>query len=172
MANVKSLGEFSLIDRLSRKFKHQAENSVLQIGDDCAVYSSSKNQLVSTDALVENIHFNLSTISPELLGEKAIAVNLSDIAAMGGTPKRALVTLGVSKKISVSFLDRLYSGFNEICNQFQVELAGGDTVSSPKCFFINIAVIGEAKRIFTRKGAKPGALIFVTGTLGNSSLGL
>ena len=72
MANVKSLGEFGLIDRLSRKFNHQAENTVLQIGDDCAVYSPSKNQLVSTDALVENIHFNLSTISPERLGKKPL----------------------------------------------------------------------------------------------------
>ena len=82
------------------------------------------------------------------------------------------MTLGIPKKISVSFLDKLYSGFNEICNQFQVELAGGDTVSSPKCFFINVAVIGEAKHVFTRHGAKPGDLIFVTGTLGDSSLGL
>ena len=174
MPKKKELGEFGLINRLSSHLEFLAPDSIQSIGDDCAAYqvNSSKNELISTDALVEDIHFKLSTTTPKALGRKSLSVSLSDIAAMGGTPKRALVTLGVSKKISVSFLDRLYSGFNEICNQFQVELAGGDTVSSPKCFFINIAVIGEAKRIFTRKGAKPGDLIFVTGTLGNSSLGL
>ena len=174
MANVKSLGEFGLIDRLSRKFKHQAKNTVLKIGDDCAVYSSSKNQLVSTDALVENIHFKLSTISPELLGKKAIAVNLSDIAAMGGVPTRVLITLGISKKISTSFLDNLYKGIYKTCKLYDVELSGGDTVSSPKSFFINITVIGESRKgkLFTRKGAHKGDMIFTTGTLGDSSLGL
>ena len=176
MANLKDLGEFGLINRLSRKFKHQASDTVLPLGDDCAVYSAnaSKNQLVSTDALVENIHFNLSTISPEQLGQKAIAVNLSDIAAMGGTPTRVLITLGISNKISTSFLDQLYKGVHKICTIHNVELFGGDTVSSPNSFFINITVIGETKRgkLFTRKGAKKGDLIFTTGTLGDSSLGL
>ena len=174
MANLKSLGEFGLIDRLSRKFKHQAENTILQIGDDCAVYSSSKNQLVSTDALVENIHFKVSAISPGQLGQKAIAVNLSDIAAMGGTPTRVLITLGISKKISTSFLDQLYKGIHKTCKLYGVELSGGDTVSSPESFFINITVIGESRKgkLFTRKGANKGDLIFTTGTLGDSSLGL
>ena len=174
MTNLKSLGEFGLIDRLSRKFKHQAENTVLKIGDDCAVYSSSKNQLISSDALVENIHFKLSTISPELLGQKAIAVNLSDIAAMGGVPTRILITLGISKKISTSFLDKLYKGIHKTCKIYDIELSGGDTVLSPESFFINITVIGESKKgkLFTRKGAKKGDLIFTTGTLGDSSLGL
>ena len=174
MANVKSLGEFGLIDRLSRNFKHQAKNTVLKIGDDCAVYSSSKKQLVSTDALIENIHFKLSTISPELLGKKAIAVNFSDIAAMGGIPTRILITLGISNNISTSFIDKLYKGIHKICKLYDVELSGGDTVSSPKSFFINITVIGESRKgkLFTRKGANIGDLIFTTGTLGDSSLGL
>jgi thiamine-monophosphate kinase len=174
MRKTKELGEFGLIHHLSSRLKFRASDSILGIGDDCAVYptKSGMNEVISTDALVENIHFKLSTTTPEALGRKALSVSLSDIAAMGGTPKRVLVTLGLPKKISVSFLDKLYSGFNEICNQFKVELSGGDTVSSPKCFFINVAVIGEAKRVFTRKGAKPGDLIFVTGTLGDSSLGL
>lgn len=176
MSKIKELGEFGLIHRLSSRLKFNAPNSVLGIGDDCAVYpvKSGACELISTDALVEGIHFKLSTITPEALGRKALSVSLSDIAAMGGTPKRALVTLGIPKKISVSFLDRLYAGFNTICQRFKVELAGGDTVSSPKCFFINISIIGEAnpKRIFTRQGAQPGDLIFVTGTLGDSSLGL
>ncbi|MBC8287974.1 MAG: thiamine-phosphate kinase [Nitrospinae bacterium] len=174
MRKIKELGEFGLIHHLSSRLKFRAADSILGIGDDCAVYpvKSGTNEVISTDALVEGIHFKLSTTTPEALGRKALSVSLSDIAAMGGAPKRVLVTLGIPKKISVSYLDKLYSGFNEICNQFQVELAGGDTVSSPKCFFINVAVIGEANRVFTRQGAKPGDLIFVTGTLGDSSLGL
>ena len=174
MRKIKEIGEFGLINHLSSRLKFHASDSILGIGDDCAVYPtrSGMNEIISTDALVENIHFKLSTTTPEVLGRKALSVSLSDIAAMGGTPKRALVTLGLPKKISLSFLDKLYSGFNEICNEFKVELSGGDTVSSPKSFFINVTVIGEAKHVFTRKGAKPGDLIFVTGTLGDSSLGL
>ncbi|MEK9629582.1 MAG: thiamine-phosphate kinase [Nitrospinota bacterium] len=176
MANLKDLGEFGLIKRLSKKFKHQAKGTILPLGDDCAAYStnSSKNQLVSTDALVENIHFKLSTISPEQLGQKSIAVNVSDIAAMGGVPTRVLITLGISKNISTSFLDKLYQGIQKSCKLYKIELFGGDTVSSPKNFFINITIIGEALRgkLITRKGAKVGDLIFTTGTLGDSSLGL
>jgi thiamine-monophosphate kinase len=174
MKKTKELGEFGLIHRLTSRLKFHASNSILGIGDDCAVYpvQSGTNEVISTDALVEGIHFSLSTTTPEELGRKALSVSLSDIAAMGGTPKRVLVTLGISKNISVSFLDKLYTGFNKICNQFKVELAGGDTVSSPNSFFINVAIIGEAKRVFSRRGARPGDLIFVTGTLGDSSLGL
>ena len=176
MTNLKDLGEFGLIERLSKNFKHQANDTVLPLGDDCAVYSASasKYQLISTDALVENVHFKCSTISPEQLGQKAIAVNLSDIAAMGGIPTKVLITLGISKKISVSFLDQLYKGIHKVCMLYNVELFGGDTVSSPSSFFINITILGEAKRgkLFTRKGAKKGDMIFTTGTLGDSSLGL
>jgi thiamine-monophosphate kinase len=176
MKKIKDLGEFGLIDRLSKNFKRQFSNTVLSLGDDCAAYSASpsKNQLVSTDALVENIHFKLSTISAEQLGKKAIAVNISDIAAMGGTPTRILITLGISKKISASFLDQLYKGIHKTCERYDIELFGGDTVSSPNCFFINVTIIGENKKgkLFTRKGAKKGDLIFTTGTLGDSSLGL
>jgi thiamine-monophosphate kinase len=176
MSKIKELGEFGLIRRLSSRLKFRASDTILGIGDDCAAYTvkAETNEVISTDALVEDIHFNLSTTTPEALGQKALSVSLSDVAAMGGTPKRALVTLGVPKKISANYLDRLYSGFNSVCNLYKVELCGGDTVSSPKCFFINVSIIGETKpgRLFTRKGAQPGDLIFVTGTLGDSSLGL
>ena len=176
MRKKKSFGEFELIKRLSGRLKYQAPNTTLGIGDDCAVYPTKGgiSEVISTDALVENIHFKLSTTTPQALGRKSISVSLSDIAAMGGTPKRVLITLGISKKISTAFLDKLYDGFNEVCSLYEVELAGGDTVSSPKCFFINVSIIGEAnpKRVFTRQGAQPDDLIFVTGTLGDSSLGL
>ena len=174
MANLKGLGEFGLIDRLSKRFKHQTKDTVLPLGDDCAVYSPSKTQMVTVDGLVENILFKLSVIPPELLGQKAIAVNLSDIAAMGGVPTRVLITLGISKKISTSFLDRLYRGIHKACMLYGIELSGGDTVSSPNSFFINITAIGKTTKgkLFTRKGAKKGDLIFTTGTLGDSCLGL
>ena len=176
MKNLKNLGEFGLITSITKNFKHQLGNTVLPLGDDCAVYSgnASKYQLVSTDALIENIHFKFSTISPEQLGQKAIAVNISDIAAMGGIPTRVLITLGVSKKVSSSFIAKLYNGIRKACTFYNIELFGGDTVSSPKCFFINVTIIGEAKprKLFTRGGAKKGDLIFTTGTLGDSSLGL
>ena len=175
MENLKKIGEFGLIAHITKNFNHQLGNTVLPLGDDCAVYSgpASKYQLISTDALVENIHFKFSTISPEQLGQKVIAVNISDIAAMGGTPTRVLITLGISKKVSTSFLNKLYNGIHKICTLYDIELFGGDTVSSPKSFFINVTIIGEAKRgkLFTRNGAKKGDLIFTTGTLGDSSLG-
>lgn len=176
VAKLKNPGEFGLIDRLCKNFNHQSVGTVLPLGDDCAAYSgsSSKRQLVSTDALVEGVHFKFSSISPEQLGQKAIAVNISDIAAMGGTPVRVLIALGISKNVSTPFLDKLYKGIHKICALNKIELIGGDTVSSPKSFFINVTIIGEAKpkKLFTRNGAKKGDLIFATGTFGDSSLGL
>ena len=176
MKNLKNIGEFGLITRITKNFNQQLRSTILPLGDDCAVYSgsASKYQIVSTDALVENIHFKFSTISPEQLGQKAIAVNISDIAAMGGIPTRVLITLGVSKTVSTSFLKKLYNGVHKTCTLYGIELIGGDTVSSPKSFFMNITIIGEAKqgKLFTRNGAKKGDLIFTTGTLGDSSLGL
>ena len=107
MSKIQELGEFGLIHRLSSRLKFRSANTILGIGDDCAVYrvKSGTHEVISTDALVEDIHFSLSTTTPEALGRKALAVSLSDIAAMGGTPKRILVTLGIPKKISVSFLE-------------------------------------------------------------------
>ncbi len=172
----KDLGEFELIAKLQSKLKHRSNQVLKNIGDDCAVFKPNKDvHLVSTcDALVETVHFDLKTISPELLGQKAIAVNLSDIAAMGGSPKFALVTLGVSPNLPTKFLDKLYSGMNAASEKYNFSIVGGDTVRSPEHFFVNIALIGEAKkdRWFSRDGAKTGDKIFVTGCLGDSSLGL
>lgn len=146
------------------------------IGDDCAVYSGPAGvyQLISTDALIENVHFRLPTTSPELLGRKALAVNISDIAAMGGTPHLALVTLGIPKTLPVKFLDGLYRGINAICQEHKIEIAGGDTTASPSHLFISITIFGETAKsqLVTRSGARPGDKIFVTGTPGESALGL
>jgi len=176
VADLKKPGEFDLIDRFRSCLKFRSPRMKIGIGDDCAVYSgmAGKYQLITTDALIENVHFKLSTTRPELLGRKALSVNISDIAAMGGTPHLALVTLGVPKTLPVKFLDSLYKGINEVCHEHNIEIAGGDTTASPRHLFINITLVGEAGKaqLVTRSGARPGDKIFVTGTPGQSALGL
>jgi len=116
----------------------------------------------------------ISFTSPELLGRKALSVNISDVAAMGGTPHLALITLGIPKTLPVKFLDGLYKGINQVCLEHNIEVAGGDTTASPRHLFINITLVGEASKtqLVTRSGACPGDKIFVTGTPGESALGL
>ena len=176
MVDLKKPGEFDLIDRFRSRLKFRSPRMKIGIGDDCAVYSgmTGKYQLISTDALIENVHFKLSTTQPELLGRKALSVNISDIAAMGGTPHLALVTLGIPKTLPVKFLDSLYLGINEVCHEHKIEIAGGDTTASPRHLFINITLVGEVGKgqLVTRSGARPGDKIFVTGTPGQSALGL
>ena len=157
-SDLNRLGEFGLISRFQSRLKYHSPKTLLGIGDDCAVYSASKDhyQVISTDALVEGVHFDLKTISPDLLGQKALAVNLSDIAAMGAEPKLALVSLAIPDTLSVNFLDKFYRGLNRASTEYKIEIVGGDTVSSIKHFFINIAIFGEARknRRFTSKGAE------------------
>jgi len=176
VGELKKSGEFDLIKRFSSRLKFRSPRVKIGIGDDCAVYSgiTGKYQIVSTDALIENVHFKLSTTSPKLLGRKALSVNISDIAAMGGTPHLALVTLGIPNTLPVKILDGLYQGMNEVCEKYQIEIAGGDTTVSPRHLFINITIVGEAKKkqLLTRSGACPGDKIFITGTPGESALGL
>ena len=176
MTNLKQLGEFGLIERLRSRLNTRSPRVKKGIGDDSAVFSTRPNtlQLTSTDALIESIHFDLKTITPKQLGHKAMAVNISDIAAMGGTPYLALISLGFPTSTSTKFIDALYSGLQTICNSYGIELAGGDTVASPKHLFINVCILGEAckNRVFYRTGAKPGDQIFVTGNLGDSAMGL
>jgi len=170
------VGEFGLISRFQSHLKQSSNQTILGIGDDCAVYKTDKNryQVVSTDALVEGVHFDLKSHSAKTLAKKSLAVNLSDIAAMGAEPKFALISIAIPKTLSTNFLDQFYKGLNQVSNEFKIEIIGGDTVSSPKHLFINIAILGEANRnrLFTRKGASPGDKIYVTGCLGDSSLGL
>ncbi len=174
--NLTKLGEFGLIDRIAGNLPRKSKVVIKGIGDDCAVYKSSKDhyQVITTDALVEDVHFIRATHPPRLLGRKSLAVSLSDIAAMGGTPRTAVITLGVPKDLPLAFLDQFYGGLSSMCEEAGISIAGGDTVRSPKGFWASLTLIGEVrqKRFFTRSGAKSGHAIMVTGTLGDSALGL
>jgi thiamine-monophosphate kinase len=172
--DLKKVGEFGLIDRI-RKWVVASDPALVQgIGDDVALIEmGDKILLATTDILIEGIHFDLSWIDPYRLGKKALMVNLSDIAAMGGTPKYFLISLGLSKNLPLSFVSRFYRGLKEGRKRFGVDLIGGDTSLSQKVI-INICLLGEGRKghLLLRKGARIGDDLFVTGTLGDSALGL
>lgn len=170
---ISSLGEFELIRRFLEKFPEPPENLLLPPGDDCAVIGihPSKTLLVTTDMLVENVHFTLKSLTPEQLGRKAMAVNLSDIAAMGGSPMHAFLSLGLRKDTELSLIDGLATGMREMCEIFGLSLSGGDMTGSPDNLIINICLIGEApeKKYLTRSGALPGDLVQISGPVGGSA---
>jgi thiamine-monophosphate kinase len=175
--HLRQIGEFGLIDRI-RKWMTASDPALLQgIGDDVAVIDMGemhdKVLLVTTDILIEGIHFNQSWIDPYRLGKKALIVNLSDIAAMGGGPKYFLISLGLPKNLSLPFVSLLYRGLKEGAKRFQVNLIGGDTSLSQK-IVINICLLGEGKRgnLLFRRGARVGDDLIVSGTLGDAALGL
>ena len=178
VANMKfeQLGEFALIDLIKQDTINKADSVVIGIGDDAAVFKPTPGslQLVTTDMLVEKVHFDLSTSSAWQLGYKAIGVNLSDIAAMGGVPRQIVIAIALPKHLSVDFLVSLYDGMKEICREFDVNIVGGDTVSSPHELIINVTALGEVEpeKLQLRSGANVGDLIVVTGTLGDSGCGL
>ena len=173
---LEQLGEFALIDLIKKDTINTVESVEIGIGDDAAVLKPTPGslQLVTTDMLVEKVHFDLSTSSAWQLGYKAIGVNLSDIAAMGGVPKHVVIAIAVPKHLPVDFVVSLYDGMKEICREFGVNIVGGDTVSSPHGLVLNVTVLGEVEpeQLQRRSGASVGELVVVTGTLGDSGCGL
>lgn len=178
MVRLKELGEFALIERIRRRRTAvRGSNIIVDLGDDAfAARLSPGRVLVSTkDLLIENIHFRRSWTSPFDLGYKSLAVNISDLAAMGRCrPLYVLVGIGLPGDIAVNYVDKLYTGMNAISSKYGVRIAGGDTAASKKDIVISITLIGEAKKedLVTRRGAKAGDILFVTGTLGDSAGGL
>jgi thiamine-monophosphate kinase len=173
---INEIGEFGLIESIKKDCITSLEGVVKGIGDDCAVFHSSSGRvlLLTTDMLVEDIHFLRNTITPYQLGRKAIAVNLSDIAAMGGRPLVALISLAIPAKTEVEEIQEIYRGMREICGRYSVNIVGGDTVASPDNLIINVSLIGDAneQEVLYRSGARPGDKIYLTGTVGDSPAGL
>jgi thiamine-monophosphate kinase len=172
---LNELGEFGLIDRIKTTVELRQKSTVKGIGDDAAVIGTGKKKtLVSTDLLLEGIHFDLSYVPLRHLGYKAVAVNLSDIYAMNGKPTQITVSIGLSSRFSLEAVDELYEGILLCCEKYNVDLVGGDTTSSLSGLTISITAIGEADEdaIVYRNGAKETDLICVSGDLGSAYLGL
>ena len=172
--SLSSVGEFGLIKRIQSNFDLKNSSSILGIGDDAAVIDSKNKTVVSTDMLVENIHFNLMYVPLKHLGYKSVIVNLSDIFAMNAKPEQITVSLSVSNRFTLEAVDELYSGIKLACEKYKVDLIGGDTTSSEKGLIISITAIGtsEKDRLVYRTGAKKNDLVAVTGNLGAAYMGL
>jgi thiamine-monophosphate kinase len=173
---ISDLGEFGLIDRIQKLTSKKSSAAVIGIGDDAAALkvSASHTLLITSDLLLEGVHFDLSYTDFYSLGWKSAAVNLSDIAAMGGVPRFCLTALGLPASVSVEQVSEFYRGFNALLRDHSTELVGGDTCRSRKGLFISVTALGEAEpsQVVTRAGARPGDRIFVTGTLGDSAAGM
>jgi thiamine-monophosphate kinase len=171
---LREIGEFGLINRIRKWMVVSHPDLVQGMGDDVAIIEMGDEALlVTTDILIEDIHFDRSWIDPYRLGGKTLAVNLSDIAAMGGTPKYFLISLGLPKNLLYSFISSFYRGLKEEAKRFCVGLIGGDTSLSQK-IVINICLLGEGRKqnLLFRRGAKAGDNLFISGTLGDAALGL
>ena len=172
---ISTLGEFGLIRHLTENIELQNASSKYGIGDDCAVLEYPNSQvLVSTDLLMEGVHFDLTYVPLKHLGYKAIMVNLSDIYAMNGTPRQVTVSLAISKRFGVEDLEELYAGMRLACEAHHVDIVGGDTTSSYTGLAISITVIGDAPKdkVTYRNGAKETDLVCVSGNLGAAYMGL
>ncbi len=172
---ISKLGEFGLIHRLTDDIKIKNKSTQYGVGDDCAVLTYPDSEvLVTTDMLMESVHFDLTYIDMQHLGYKAAMVNISDIFAMNGTPRQLVVSLALSKKFNVENLEDFYKGLQLACDKWNVDIVGGDTTSSYTGLAISITCIGEARKedIIYRKGAKDTDLICVSGDLGAAYMGL
>ena len=172
---LSNLGEFGLIDHLTKGLPKRVPTTLFGVGDDAAVIDSGEDSiLTSTDMLVENVHFDLTYVPLKHLGYKSVVVNLSDIYAMGGRPEQILVSMALSNRFTVEAVDEIYKGIYLACEQYGVDLVGGDTTSSNQGLVLSITAIGRTKKdkVIYRSGAKPTDLIVVTGDLGGAYMGL
>ena len=172
---LSELGEFGLIEHLTKEFKLKNSNSVFGVGDDCAVIDvGSHYQLVTTDMLIEGIHFDLTYTPLKHLGYKAVVVNLSDVFAMNGLAQQITVSVALSNRFPIEAVDEFYTGIKLACDKYNIDLVGGDTTSSQSGLCISITAIGivEKSKIVYRNGAKEHDLIVVSGDLGSAYLGL
>jgi thiamine-monophosphate kinase len=172
---IASLGEFGLIDHLTRNIELQNASSVVGVGDDAAVIDHfGKQTVVTTDMLVEGVHFDLMYTPLKHLGYKSVIVNLSDIYAMNATPTQIVISLALSNRFSLEAIDEFYEGVYAACEKYGVDLVGGDTTSSQKGFIISVTAIGEVApdKFVKRSTAKKGDLLCVTGDLGAAYIGL
>ena len=172
---IQDLGEFRLIAKLTEGLTKKQPSTLLGVGDDAAVMDPlGKRVVISTDLLVEGVHFDLSYAPLKHLGYKAVIANLSDICAMNALPTQIVVGLGISNRFSVEALEELYSGMKLACELYEVDLIGGDTTSSPSGLTISVTVMGlaDSEKLVTRSGANSGDLLVVTGDLGSAYMGL
>ncbi|WMJ73333.1 thiamine-phosphate kinase [Cytophagaceae bacterium ABcell3] len=174
---ISELGEFGLIDRLGRHFKDHKHDSTLKgIGDDAAVIKAGegKVKVITTDMLVEGVHFDLSYVPLRHLGYKAVAVNISDVAAMNAVPEQITFSIAISNRFSVEAIEEIYSGIKIACDNYKVDLIGGDTTSSASGLIVSVTAIGAATEndIAYRSGANVNDILCVTGDLGGAYLGL
>ena len=174
--SVSELGEFGLIEHITKAFVCKNKSSKKGIGDDAAVleFSKEKYQLLSTDMLVEGVHFDLSYSPLKHLGYKAVAVNVSDICAMNGIATQITISIAISNRFPIEAIEELYSGIYAACEKYNVDLVGGDTTSSTSGLIISVSVVGEVEKskISYRSGAEVNDLIVCTGDLGAAYLGL
>lgn len=173
--SISELGEFGLIERITKDIQLKNSSTIKGVGDDAAILDYGNKQIVvSSDLLTEGVHFNLMYVPLKHLGYKAVVVNLSDVCAMNAVPKQIVVNIALSGKFSVEAVDELYAGIHLACEKYGVDLVGGDTTSSLTGLTISITVLGEVEKenAVLRSGAKPSDLLCVTGDLGGAYMGL
>jgi len=173
---VSDIGEFGLIDLIKDDTIYNSSDVIVGIGDDTAVlkHPSGKLLLATTDMMIENVHFIVEPNNGEKIGYRAMAANVSDIASMGGFPTHAMISIGVRPEMEASYIEQIYNGLKKCSKLYEVNIVGGDTVSSPQNIVINVALMGlvDPDKYLLRSGARPGDLILVTGYLGDSRAGL
>jgi thiamine-monophosphate kinase len=172
---IEEIGEVGLINRINSKFNSNRKSTIIGIGDDSAIIDNSKSlTLITSDMLIEGVHFDLSFFPLKHLGYKSVVVNLSDIFAMNGCPDQIILNIGISSKFSLKAIDEFYDGIKIACDEYSVDLVGGDTTSSITGMVISCTAIGTVlkKNISLRSGAKENDVLCVSGDLGRSFLGL